>query len=71
MEFQSNQLIYHKEYTKRQQVIYVLIQHLYDEEGFGLSKDIPMVESEWNKDPYSEEMVLLIGYLGLEEKTRV
>jgi len=32
MEFQSNQLIYQKEYTKRQQVIYVLIQHLHDRE---------------------------------------
>ena len=28
IEFQSNKLIYQKEYTKRQQVIYVLIQHL-------------------------------------------
>ena len=34
MEFQSNQLIYQKEYTKRQQIIYVLIKHLHDEEGF-------------------------------------
>jgi len=25
IEFQSNNLIYHKEYTKRQQIIYVLI----------------------------------------------
>ena len=38
MEFQSNQLIYQKEYTKRQQIIYVLIQHLHDEEGFGYRK---------------------------------
>jgi hypothetical protein len=28
MEFQSNQLIYQKEYTKRQQIIYLLIYHL-------------------------------------------
>ena len=34
IEFQSNKLIYHKEYTKRQQIIYVLIKHLYVEEGF-------------------------------------
>ena len=34
IEFQSNNLIYHKEYTKRQQIIYVLIKHLHDEEGF-------------------------------------
>jgi len=38
MEFQSNQLIYQKEYTKRQQIIYVLIQHLHDIEGWGYRK---------------------------------
>ena len=38
IEFQSNKLIYHKEYTKRQQIIYVLIQHLHDKEGFGYRK---------------------------------
>ena len=38
IEFQSNNLIYHKEYTKRQQIIYVLIKHLHDEEGFGYRK---------------------------------
>ena len=38
MEFQSNQLIYQKEYTKRQQIIYVLIKHLSDEEGWGYRK---------------------------------
>jgi hypothetical protein len=38
MEFQSNQLIYQKEYTKRQQVIYVLINHLHDTEGWGYRK---------------------------------
>ena len=38
MEFQSNQLIYQKEYTKRQQIIYLLINHLHDEEGFGYQK---------------------------------
>ena len=32
IEFQSNNLIYHKEYTKRQQLIYALIKHLHDEE---------------------------------------
>ena len=51
MEFQSNKLIYQKEYTKRQQIIYVLIQHLHDQRRVGLQKDITMVESEWNKDP--------------------
>ena len=34
MEFQSNQLIYQKEYTKRQHMIYSLIQ-LMKEEGLG------------------------------------
>ena len=38
IEFQSNQLIYQKEYTKRQQIIYVLIQHLHDREGWGYRK---------------------------------
>ena len=38
MEFQSNQLIYQKEYTKQQQIIYVLIQHLHDREGWGYRK---------------------------------
>ena len=38
MEFQSNKFIYQQEYTKRQQVIYILIQHLHDEEGWGYSK---------------------------------
>ena len=35
IEFQSNSLIYHKEYTKRQQIIYALIKYLHDEEGLG------------------------------------
>ena len=38
MEFQSNQLIYQKEYTKRQQIIYLLIHHLYDREEWGYQK---------------------------------
>ena len=38
MVFQSNKLIYQKEYTKRQQIIYVLIKHLHDIEGFGYRK---------------------------------
>ena len=38
IEFQSNQLIYQKEYTKLQQIIYVLIQHLHDREGWGYRK---------------------------------
>ena len=38
IEFQSNKLIYHKEYTKRQQIICVLIKHLYDIEEWGYRK---------------------------------
>ena len=38
MEFQSNKLIHQKEYTKRQLIIYVLIQHLHDREGWGYRK---------------------------------
>ena len=38
IEFQSNQLIYQKEYTKRQQIIYLLIHHLHDTEGWGYQK---------------------------------
>jgi len=38
MEFQSNQLIYQKEYTKRQQIIYVLIHHLHNIEGWEYRK---------------------------------
>ena len=34
----SNQLIYQKEYTKRQQIIYLLIHHLHDKEGWGYRK---------------------------------
>jgi len=38
IEFQSNQLIYQKEYTQRQQIIYLLINHLHDREGWGYRK---------------------------------
>jgi len=38
IEFQSNQLIYQQDYTKRQQVIYLLIHHLHDREGWGYKK---------------------------------
>ena len=38
IELQSNNLIYHKEYTKQQQIIYVLIKHLHDREGWGYRK---------------------------------
>jgi hypothetical protein len=38
MEFQSNKLIYQKEYTRRQQIIYLLIHHLHNREGWGYRK---------------------------------
>ena len=38
MQFQSNKLIYQKEYTKRQQIIYLIIHHLHDREGWGYQK---------------------------------
>jgi len=38
IQFQSNSLIYDKGCTKRQQIIYVLIQHLHDREGFSFRK---------------------------------
>jgi len=31
----------------------------------GLQKDIKMVESEWNKDPYRKELVLFIGVISV------
>ena len=34
-ELQSNDLTYHKPYTKRQQITYNLIKHLHDVEGWG------------------------------------
>ena len=38
IEIQSNQLIYQKEYTKRQQIIYLLIHHLHDRERWSYKK---------------------------------
>ena len=38
MEFQSNQLIYQKESTKRQQIVYILIKHLHEIEEWGYRK---------------------------------
>ncbi len=38
IEIQSNKLIYQKEYTKRQQIIYLLVNHLHDREGWGYRK---------------------------------
>ena len=38
MESQAKQIIYQKEYTKRQQIIYRLIHHLHNREGWGYRK---------------------------------
>ena len=38
IEFQYNKLIPQKEYTKRQQIIYLLIHYLHDREGWGYQK---------------------------------
>jgi hypothetical protein len=38
LEIQSKKLIYQKEYTNRQQTIYVLIKHLHDREGWSYRK---------------------------------
>ena len=38
IEFQFNQLIYQKEYTEQQQIIYHFISHLHDREGWGYQK---------------------------------
>ena len=38
IELQSDKLIYQKEYTKRQQIIYVLISHLHNIERWGYRK---------------------------------
>ena len=38
MVFQSNKLIYQNEYTKRQQIIYLLIHYLHDREGWSYRK---------------------------------
>ena len=38
MEFQSNKLIYQKEYTKRQQIIYFLISHHHEREEWAYRK---------------------------------
>ena len=38
IEFQSNNLIYQKEYTKREQIIYFLIKHLHDRGSFDYQK---------------------------------
>ena len=70
IEFQSNNLIYHKEYTKRQQIIYVLIQHLYDIEGWGYRKISQWLNQSGIKTLRGKNWFSSSGYLSLKEKTR-
>ena len=70
IEFQSNKLIYQKEYTKRQQIIYVLIKHLHDEEGFGYRKisqwlNQSRIKTHRGKKWFSSSVISV-----LKEKTR-
>ena len=66
MEFQSNKLIYQKEYTKRQQIIYLLIHHLHDREGWGYRKISNWLNKNIN-DLLSFSVFFLINeFVGLE-----
>ena len=68
MEFQSNKLIYQKEYTKRQQVIYVLINHLHDREGWGYRKISHWLNQSGIKTLRGKNWFSSSGYLSLKEK---
>ena len=70
IEFQSNNLIYHKEYTKRQQIIYVLIKHLHDSEGWGYRKISKWLNKSGIKTHRGKKWFNSSPLLGLEEKTR-
>jgi len=69
IEFQSNNLIYHKEYSKRQQIIYVLIKHLYDKEGFGYRKISQWLNHSGIKIHRGKKWFNSSGYFSLKEKT--
>jgi len=71
IEFQSNKLIYHKEYTKRQQIVYVLIKHLHDIEGWGYRKISKWLNQSGIKTHRGKKWFNSSRYLGFEEKTRV
>ena len=60
LEFQSNKLIYQKEYTKWQQIIYVLIQYLHDREVWrfkAMSFLLPQVLSFKSRAFFKERMM--------------
>ena len=69
IEFQSNNLIYHKEYTKRQQIIYVLIKHLHDEESFSYRKIFQWLNQSGIKTHREKNWFSSSSYLSLKEKT--
>ena len=69
IEFQSNKLIYQKEYTKRQQIIYVLIQHLHDREGWGYRKISKWLNKSGIKTHTGKNWFSSSVSLGLKEKT--
>jgi hypothetical protein len=70
MEFQSNQLIYQKEYTKRQQIIYLLIHHLDDKEGCGYRKISQWLNQTGIKTFRGKSWFSSSGgFLSLKEKT--
>ena len=69
IEFQSNKLIYQKEYTKRQQIIYVLIKHLHDEESFGYRKISQWLNKSGIKTQKGKKWFNFSNYLILKEKT--
>jgi hypothetical protein len=71
MEFQSNKLIYQKEYTKRQQIIYVLIQHLYGGEGWSYRKISKWLNQSGIKTNRGKKWFNSSRYLGFKEKTRM
>ena len=65
IEFQSNNLIYHKEYTKRQQIINVLIKHLHDIEGWGYRKiskwlNQSRIKTHRGKNWFSSSVILVL-----------
>jgi len=70
MEFQSNQLIYQKEYTKRQQITYLLIHHLHDREGWGYQKISNWLNQSGIKTFRGNNWFTSSSYISLKEKTR-
>ena len=64
------EVIYQKEYTKRQQVIYVLINHLQNSYGWGYRKISKWLNQSGIKNHTGKKWFASSGYLSLKEKTR-